>query len=124
MLLPIVAIPAAVHELSHILTLRLLGQRITGIVPDARGLCICYDGPCSAAGHILAALAGPVGGAAYAFIASSLAGAPGCEWIHHSAGMSMLLTVVMSTTALSKMAVLWELSVLFLLVSPCMMKIL
>ena len=92
MLLPIVVIPAAVHELSHILALRLLGQRITGIVPDARGLCICYDGPCSAAGHILAALAGPVGGAAYAFIASGLADAPGCEWIHHSAGMSMLLT--------------------------------
>ena len=92
MLLPIVTIPVAVHELSHILALRLLGQRITGILPDAWGLCICYDGPCSAAGHILAALAGPVGGAAYAVIASFFTGASGGEWIHHSVGMSMLLT--------------------------------
>ena len=56
MLLPIVAIPIAVHELSHILALRLLGQRITRIVPDARGLCICYDGPCSAARPMLSSL--------------------------------------------------------------------
>ena len=62
-LLPIAALPVLVHELSHILALHLLGQRITGFSLDGSGLCIRYDGTCTPAGHILAALAGPLGGA-------------------------------------------------------------
>ena len=65
-LLPIAALPVLVHELSHILALHLLGQRITGFSLDGSGLCIRYDGTCTPAGHILAALAGPLGGAVYA----------------------------------------------------------
>lgn len=87
MLLPIVLLPVAVHELSHILALLLLGQHITGFAIDARGLCICYDGTCTPAGHILAALAGPVGGAIYA-----LAGLTEFGWLKQSAGLSLLLT--------------------------------
>lgn len=86
-LLPIVVLPILTHELGHVLALRLLGQRITGLTLDARGPCIRYEGSCSAAGHILAALAGPVGGAAYALV-----GLTGVEWLRQSAGLSLLLT--------------------------------
>lgn len=86
-LLPIAALPIFAHELSHILALYLLGQRITGLSLDAHGLCIRYDGSCTPAGHILAALAGPIGGAAYA-----LTGFTGFDWLEQSAGLSLLLT--------------------------------
>ena len=86
-LLPVIALPVAVHELSHVTALLLLGQRVTGISLDARGLCIGYDGTCSPVGHILAALAGPLGGAVYA-----LAGFTGVPWLKQSACLSLLLT--------------------------------
>jgi len=86
-LLPMIALPVAVHELSHVAALLLLGQRITGISLDARGLCIGYDGTCSPHGHIVAALAGPLGGAVYA-----LAGFTDVPWLKQSACLSLLLT--------------------------------
>jgi len=91
-LLPTVLLPIAAHELSHVLVLSLLGQRIKGIEAEAGGLCIRYDGNCSAAGHIAAALAGPVGGAIYAFTASHFAHVLDCGWLEQSAGLSLLLT--------------------------------
>ena len=86
-LLPIVLLPVTVHELSHVLALWVLGQKITGIMPDAGGFCIRYEGSCTAAGHIAAALAGPLGGALYA-----LAGLTGIPWLEKSAIFSLLLT--------------------------------
>jgi stage IV sporulation protein FB len=86
-LLPVIALPVAAHELSHVAALLLLGQRVTGISLDARGLCIGYDGTCSPVGHILAALAGPLGGAVYA-----LAGFTGVPWLKQSACLSLVLT--------------------------------
>ena len=86
-LLPVIALPVLVHELSHAAALLLLGQRVTGISFDARGLCIGYDGTCSPLGHILAALAGPLGGALYA-----LAGLTDVPWLKQSACLSLLLT--------------------------------
>lgn len=86
-LLPAALLPIAVHELSHILALRLLGQKITGITADARGLCIRYRGSCSKTGHILAALAGPLGGALYALV-----GFTDIAWLRQSAALSILLT--------------------------------
>ena len=86
-LLPIAALPVITHELSHILALCLLGQRITGFSLDAHGLCIRYDGFCTPAGHIFAALAGPLGGAFYALV-----GLTDIDWLCRSAGLSLLLT--------------------------------
>lgn len=86
-LLPVIALPVLIHELSHVAALRLLGQRITGITLDARGLCIGYDGTCSPVGHILAALAGPLGGALYALV-----GLTNVPWLKQSACLSLLLT--------------------------------
>lgn len=86
-LLPVIALPVAVHELSHVAALRLLGLRVTGLSLDARGLCIGYDGTCSPRGHILAALAGPLGGALYALL-----GFTGVSWLRQSACLSLLLT--------------------------------
>ena len=87
MLLPIVILPVMTHELGHVLALRLLGLKITGFTLDARGPCIRYDGTCTPTGHILAALAGPLGGALYA-----LAGLTEIDWLQQSAGLSLLLT--------------------------------
>ncbi len=86
-LLPAALLPIAVHELSHILALRLLGQKITGLTADARGLCIRYHGSCSDAGHVLAALAGPLGGALYALV-----GFTDIACLRQSAALSILLT--------------------------------
>ena len=87
LLLPIAALPVLVHELGHVLALRLLRQRITGFALDAGGFCIRYDGTCAPAGHILAALAGPIAGALYA-----LMGLTGADWLEQSASLSLLLT--------------------------------
>ncbi len=86
-LIPVIALPVAAHELSHVAALRLLGQRITGLTLDARGLCIGYGGTCSPVGHILAALAGPLGGALYALV-----GLTNVPWLKQSACLSLLLT--------------------------------
>ena len=86
-LLPVIALPVLAHELAHVAALLLLGQRVTGLSFDARGLCIGYDGTCSPQGHIIAALAGPLGGAVYALL-----GLTGVPWLRQSACLSLLLT--------------------------------
>lgn len=86
-LLPVILLPVAAHELAHVLALYMLGQRITGLTLEAQGLCIRYDGDCTPPRHILAALAGPLGGALYALCADW-----GTPWLKQSAGLSLLLT--------------------------------
>ena len=58
-LLPLLLLPVAAHELSHVLALRLLGRRITSFRLDAQGFVIgCTGG--SALSDVLIALAGPL----------------------------------------------------------------
>ena len=85
--------PVIVHELGHILTLRLYGLRIRRVRADLRGLCIEYSGLCAPLGHAVSALAGPVAGLAYAFAASFFARRGGNEVLTLSAGVSMLLSL-------------------------------
>ena len=86
LLLPAVLLPVAAHELAHLLALRLLGLRIETLTLEPRGLCVHYrDG---GRGELLAALAGPLGGAVYA-LAFWNARIP---WLRDSAGLSLLLT--------------------------------
>lgn len=85
-LLPAVMLPVAAHELSHILALRLFGHRIETLTLEPRGLFIRYRG--GDRGELLAALAGPLGGAVYA-LAFWNARTP---WLRDSAGLSLLLT--------------------------------
>ena len=85
--------PVIVHELGHIVTLRLYGLRIRRVSADLRGLCIEYGGLCEQQGHIVSALAGPAAGLAYAFAASWAAGRTGNEVLSLSAGVSFLLSV-------------------------------
>jgi stage IV sporulation protein FB len=85
--------PVIVHELGHILTLRLYGLRIRRVRADLRGLCIEYGGPCAPLGHAVSALAGPAAGLAYAFAASWAARRTGNEILSLSAGVSLLLSV-------------------------------
>lgn len=65
-----IAVPVLIHELGHIVCLRLLGLRICGFKAELRGLCMGYAGCTSGFGRILAAAAGPAAGGLYALIAS------------------------------------------------------
>ena len=85
--------PVIVHELGHIVTLRLYGLRIRRVRADLRGLCIEYGGLCAPSGHVMAALAGPAAGLAYAFAASYYARRVGGEVLTLSAGVSLLLSL-------------------------------
>lgn len=82
----------AVHELGHVLVLRLLGGRVRELRVGLTGLCITYTGRTGYAGQFFAALAGPAAGLAFAFFAARL----GREWESGfcclSAGISALLS--------------------------------
>lgn len=85
--------PVIVHELGHVVALRLYGLRIRRVSADLRGLCIEYGGLCAPLGHAVAALAGPAAGLAYAFAASYFARRTGNELLTLSAGVSLLLSL-------------------------------
>ncbi len=85
--------PVIVHELGHIVALRLYGLRIRRVSADLRGLCIEYGGLCAPSGHAVSALAGPAAGFAYAFAASYFARRNANEVLTLSAGVSMLLSL-------------------------------
>ena len=85
--------PVIVHELGHIVTLRLCGLPIRRFGADLRGLCIEYGGIATPGEHVLAALAGPVAGLAYAFAASWFGRRGGNEVLTLSAGVSLLLSL-------------------------------
>ncbi len=85
--------PAIVHELGHIVALRLYGLRIRRITADLRGLCIEYSGLCSPLGHAVSALAGPAAGLGYAFAASYFARGGSNGVLALSAGVSLLLSL-------------------------------
>lgn len=87
-----VLIPVAVHELGHIIVLRLLGLRITGFRAELKGFCIDYCGYTGAMGHVLAAVAGPAFGLAYALAASAAAVKYESPWLELTAGVSLLLS--------------------------------
>lgn len=85
--------PVIVHELGHLVVLRLYGLRIRHVSADLRGLCIEYGGLCAPLGHAVSALAGPAAGFAYAFAASYFARRSGNEILTLSAGVSLLLSL-------------------------------
>lgn len=90
-LIPAILLPAAVHELGHLAVLWLLGLKIESIRLEVRGICIRYSGACSERGHIVAALAGPMGGLLYS-AALLLLGLGRVEWLWISTQISLLLT--------------------------------
>lgn len=85
--------PVIVHELGHIVALRLYGQRVRRITADMRGLCIEYGGLDTPLGQAVSAFAGPAAGLAYAFAASYFAARTGNEVLTLSAGVSLLLSL-------------------------------
>lgn len=88
-----IALPVAVHELAHIIALRVFGLKVKSIRAELTGLCIDYCGFAEPPAHIAAAFAGPAGGFAYAYAASLMARETGCTWMELSAGVSLLLSV-------------------------------
>ena len=88
-----IALPVAVHELSHIIALRLFGLKVKSVRAELTGLCIDYCGFAEPLAHAAAAFAGPAGGFIYAYAASLIARETGCAWMELSAGISLLLSV-------------------------------
>lgn len=88
-----IALPVAVHELSHIIALRFFGLKVKSVRAELTGLCIDYCGFAEPVVHIAAAFAGPAGGFIYAYAASLIARETGCAWMELSAGISLLLSV-------------------------------
>ena len=87
-----VLLPMAVHELGHLIALKLLGLRINGFRVELKGFCIDYGGYTGAAGHALAALAGPMAGLWYAWAASLAGNKLGSSWLCLTAGISLVLS--------------------------------
>ena len=87
-----VLLPVILHELGHILALRLLGLRICRFRIELKGLCMEYRGYAGGLGHALAAAAGPALGLLYALAASLLAVQYGNPWLELTAGVSLLLS--------------------------------
>ena len=87
--LPAILLPIAVHELSHVLAILLLGLRLRGIRLEPQGLCIRYAGTCPDWKHAAASLAGPVGGLAYALLARRFPQ----DWLALSADLSLLFSL-------------------------------
>ena len=87
-----IALPVTVHELSHIIALRLSGLKVKSIRAELTGLCIDYCGFAKPVAHIAAAFARPAGVFLYAYAASLIARETGCAWMELSAGISLLLS--------------------------------
>lgn len=87
-----VLLPVAVHELGHILALRLLGLRLCCFQLELKGPYMEYRGYTGALGHALAAAAGPALGLLYALTASLLAMKHQSAWLELTAGASLLLS--------------------------------
>ena len=88
-----VLLPIAVHELGHIVVLRLLGLRIVGFEIELRGFCIKYTGCTGLMGEAAAAAAGPLMGLLYAVGASAAGSVSDGTWLELTAGVSLLLSV-------------------------------
>ena len=88
-----VLLPITVHELGHIIALRLLGMRIIGFEIELRGFCIKYTGCTGLLGEAAAAAAGPLSGLLYAIAASAAGKVSDSAWLELTAGVSLLLSV-------------------------------
>ncbi len=83
----LLTVPVMAHEFGHLLCLRLLGCRICALQWELSGLCIRYSGEPGRWGHAAAALAGPIAGLIYAWLAARFG--PDGEL---TAGISLLLS--------------------------------
>lgn len=88
-----VAVAATVHELGHIMALRLSGFVIGRVSIGAQGLCIDYSGTGSTCAHAVVAAAGPVAGFLLARVALNTANLTGFAWFELLSGVSLTLTV-------------------------------
>lgn len=87
MTLILLALPVFFHELGHWFSLRLFGCRVCSLTFELSGLCIRYTGDPGRWGRFISALAGPLAGFVYAWIAAHF-GQSG----ELSAGISLLLS--------------------------------
>lgn len=87
-----VALAVIVHELGHIVVLKISGFGINGISCGVQGLCIDYQGDGDLLAHTFSAAAGPIGGLIFAFMAAFAADKTGIAWFNYAAGISLILS--------------------------------
>lgn len=88
-----VVFAATVHELGHILALKISGFDIRRVSVGAQGLCIDYSGTGSVCAHAIVAAAGPMAGLLLALAATNTANLTGLAWFRLLSGVSLTLTV-------------------------------
>ena len=90
-MLPALLLPVTVHELGHLLALKLLGFRLRALGLEAKGLMIRYSGMGSWLQEAAAVLAGPLAGLLYGILLLPAEGTfP--EWLSVSGSVSLMLT--------------------------------
>ena len=92
-MLTAILLPIAAHECGHLLTMRLLGLRVTAIRAELKGFCIEYLGEADGAASCFTAAAGPMAGLLYGLAASRLGCFLESETLCFSAGVSLILTL-------------------------------
>ena len=91
--LSIVIISAAVHELGHVVAIKLLGGKIRNLNFDASGFCMSYSGLESSVKETAALLMGPVFGFVFAYIASYYGNKYYSEYLFEAAGVSLVFSL-------------------------------
>ena len=88
------ALPAvAIHELCHMGAMRAFGARPAALTLTMSGMALDYAGFVSPPALAVTALAGPLGGAAGAFLCARLGEALGSEYLLLSAGIGVVLSI-------------------------------
>lgn len=88
-----ILLPVAVHELGHILAIRLCCGQLRSVQAELTGICISYTGCSGALDRILCALSGPAAGLIYAWGAAQLGERLENDMLLLSSGISLALSL-------------------------------
>lgn len=88
-----VILAASVHELGHIIAIKMFGGKIRSLRFDASGLCMSYCGLDSAVKELVSLVTGPLFGLALAYAASYYGNTLSNNLLRETAGISMMFSV-------------------------------
>ena len=87
-----VILAASVHELGHIIAIKMFGGKIRSLRFDASGLCMSYFGLDSTAKELISLIMGPVFGLALAYVSSYYGNSYNNDFLRETAGVSLIFS--------------------------------
>ena len=81
------------HELFHILALRLCGVKIYSFVGELKGLVIEHEKINSALIELICILSGPIGGIIFSYVCSHISSVISSQWLEICSGVSLILSI-------------------------------